>query len=905
MTDVVIRELSPEEPIIREIPDDEPVKLDQPGFFEETGRQFVSGLRDITQLLASPIQRTVGDVRYSTNKGFEYLSPEETVALKESGKDDFFGFEQSGEPTSIFGSAARFAGQTAAAGPVLGRVASLVKAPQALTPAATRLGRTAQIPVRLAKGTQRIISEAGQTFTRSPVITTAIETGFGGFAGAGGYTASQIFPDSDAAKFTGEIIGGVAPSLMPINLAIRSAGGARNLYNKLAHPFTGVGGRQRAQNRIARAIPEGKGSEVVENLDLPTTVDPVTGEPVLTPVQRTGEIGLLSLERAVIESSEDLTRAADAQIAHANKVIQGSLNELGTVPPSVIETNIISAHKYMDDLLDTRVRIAAQRTEERIADFGPSMTREQSNLIAREEIDKALQAARAQERSFYDLIPETTAVPYSATMSAYNSFVKQLGKAQQVDIPVEARTYLNEESKSFFGKNIPPGFKKEETTIKELRALQSKLRDVARNARAGDKKNLNKARIADDIADAIADDLSNAKAGQEVSDAIKTAVTFSRNLNERFTRGTVGQILGRRVTGEARVPAGLTLEESIGVTGPKAREAMDNIVRVFNSPEAPGNAIVINAAEDYFRGRFLSSAVDNGGLNITNARSFIKKNEEVLGRLPNLRRQINEVIETGETLALTERQRARVLLDDPKVSKATMLIEKGPIETFRQAARLKPDESAREMQLLINRAAKDGTGEAMEGLKSAYVEFLLSGAKGKARDINGLQFLSGYALRDALNDPSIRSMTTRLFSEAEQNRLGIIIRDLVRIEKRRTVHLPVEGVLGDRPSKFIESAAAIVGAAVGRAGGRVAGSGGTVQIPGRVSKIFTDLANAGVKDPASRLIRDAIYDETLFRELLEEPLAEGGTELTQKAYRRLNVWAYNVLAEYGGIYEED
>ena len=67
---------------------------------------------------------------------------------------------------------------------------------------------------------------------------------------------------------------------------------------------------------------------------------------------------------------------------------------------------------------------------------------------------------------------------------------------------------------------------------------------------------------------------------------------------------------------------------------------------------------------------------------------------------------------------------------------------------------------------------------------------------------------------------------------------------------------------------------------------------------------FRDMVSAGVKDPAGRLLRDAVNDEVLFRELLEAPLDEVG-ELSVEATRRLNVWAFNVLAEYGGAFEEE
>ena len=746
----------------------------------ETAGQFIAGIQDITSLIVDPIRSVTGDIVFGP-RGFQYVSPWELSKMKEAGVSPGLPGAATDEPASIFGKGFRVAGQTAALGPVLGKAAEFVNpVSKELLLAPTKIGRAGQT---VGRGIQRFAHEAGQTFARAPVATTAVETGLGFSAGATGYVAGQIFPDSDAAVFIGEVIGGAAPALTPPGLAIRAAGGVREIYQKARHPFTEIGGRQRAIKRIQRAAGPEERRAALQELEQPMTLDPETGLPVLTPIQRTGDPGLLSLERAVMDSTEELRRSGDVKIAHANEVIQRSLEDLGGLP-SAAEVPIKEAQDYLSTLLATRVRVAAQRADERIAELGPKASREQLNLVAREEAEKALVAARAQENELYDAFSPDLAAPFSRAKASLDTFTKQLGKAQQSDIPAIARRFLSEQSDEFLGKNIPEGFKAGETSIKELRALQSKLREAARNARVGDKKNLNKARIADDIANAITDDLADIAAGPETAKAIAVAVDFSRGLNERFSQGTMAKVLGRRIAGE-RVPAGLTLEESIGVTGPKAREALDDILKAFDSPEAPSSALIINASEDFTRGRFLKAAVVNGDLNARAAQRFVSQNEELLKRLPRVRDQIAEAIESGDALAVSLRQQKRVSLDDPKVSKATMLIEKGPVETFRQISRLKPDEAARETQKLINRVAHDKTGEALSGLKGGFLEFLYSTSREGARDIRGNKFMSGFALRETLQN--VQSSANRLFSPDELKRLNALVDDLVRIEKRRKV----------------------------------------------------------------------------------------------------------------------
>ena len=59
----------------------------------------------------------------------------------------------------------------------------------------------------------------------------------------------------------------------------------------------------------------------------------------------------------------------------------------------------------------------------------------------------------------------------------------------------------------------------------------------------------------------------------------------------------------------------------------------------------------------------------------------------------------------------------------------------------------------------------------------------------------------------------------------------------------------------------------------------------------------------GVRDPATRLLKDAIADEKLFRELLSAKTINGS--LPDKSIKRLNAWASVVAAEHGGALVPD
>lgn len=831
---------------------------------EETAKQFVAGIDDVTSILARPFEKAFGTLSISA-KGIEALSPEETTLRRERGELGLV--DNVDEPTSLIGKGLRVAGQTAATGPLLGKVASLIPAPAAVT---SKIGQIAKFP-------QKILSEAGQTFAKSPIASTTIETGLGFTAGAGGFISGKIFPDSDVAVFLGEVAGGVAPSLIPATLAVRAG---KSLRNFITRPFSKSGIRSRVEQRIFRATTEEQRREALRRLRLPTTVDQ-SGQPVLTSATRSGEPGLLSLERAILESSEDLLQASDVSIANANKVIQDSLQDIGEGSLESTKATIVESQKYLSSLLDTNIRIAAQKTDERILQLGPKASREQLNIIARENIKEALDAAVAQEKELYDAISDEFLSPTVSAQQKLASIIKETGIPARGDIPAIANKFLNKQSSSFLG---------DEVSIKDIRALQSKLREVARNARAGDKKNLNKARIADEIANSITDDLGKIEGSNE----IKIAVEFSRDLNERFGSKTLSKILGRNAVGTSRTASSLTLEDSIGLTGPKARQALDELVKAFDSPEAPSSNLLIESVEDFTRSRFLKDAVVNGEINDKAAFRFLKNNEELLSRLPEVRQQIDDALQSNNILQLRRRQSQRVSFDDFRISKATLLLEKGPVEAFKQIRGSRSPVT--EMNKLVNLVSKDKTGESLKGLKAGMMRFLMGDATKSTRDELGKRFLSGFSIKENMDSLPIQT----ILSSDEIKRLNVVVRDLIRLENRLSAKLPKEGIISDKPAKIIEILAGISGARAGSLLSRVTGGGGPIQIPAIMSNAFRQMSLSGVRDPSKRMLIDAIlFDEKLFKELLNAKDISSPKKVEQIS-RRLNAWSIAVLSEYGG-----
>lgn len=779
-----------------------------------------------------------------------------------------------GEPETALGRGARFGGAALGMAPMLGGGAQMV------TRSATQGGPLAQ---RVLRGARNIVAEGGEAARRRPVRFGVEETAAGAGAGAGGFFVEEALPDSTAARVIGELAGGVAAQGPLVRTATR---GVEAAGRAMRRPFTESGSQRRAAQSVQGVQTPAEQGRGTAGLDEPTTIDPETGQPVLTPPQRTDTPGSVALERSVREGDSAGALERNEQLARANRVLQERTRGMGA--GGTAEDTAGTIQEGQSELLQSmnqRLRETADRIDQRIRELGSGADREAANRIAREEVNTALDSARRQERQLFGRVDDNVAVPSTNTRNALDEITADLGQDQMEDIPRRARLRLNPDSDRFIG---------DSTNVREMRSLQSKLREESRVARSEGK--FNKARISDDLADSITEDLS---AAGEQSETLREAVNFSRSVNQRFRRGATGEILGRKSTGEERVRPGETLERTIGSGGPSGREAMDEIRSALDDPEISARTQTTSdefnrAAGDFVRQRFIRQAVQDGELNPRAAQGFLRENDELLTRMPEVRDELQSAVQEGNVQRVLQKRRQSTRTSDPNVSRATLFIQKGPQRAFTEITDDSPEVAAREAQNLLNRARKDPSGKAVAGLKGGYTDFLLRPSS--QRDAAGEALIDGNALRDRRQNPSVQAVEKRIFSDEERGRLDEITRDFVRLQRARESGRIQDLDVQDKAGFIRRSIVRIAGAGAGRNAAAATGSGGTVQIPGQVAEAFDRLANAGFQDPAGRLLRDAVRDEKLWRDLMQAEVTPDG-QLPKNARDRLNAWVAGIASE--------
>lgn len=672
-------------------------------------------------------------------------------------------------------------------------------------------------------------------FTRAPASALGVETTAGAASGAGGLGAERsaeamgLSPQS--ARTLGELGGGLMGGVLPLAAgAAMRASPVGAIVKRTIAPFTEAGGRQRASDRVRSLVADPDAA--ARALDEPGVAD-------LSPAQRTGDPGLMALERAVADTDP----AFAARLRERADTARGQLTEAANAPtggasPQDAQSFMRDRRERLTAALNARIEQAQKRIQERTAELSPQRRETDNSVIVRQELDRAWSDARAQERELWAAVPRDASAPTSATRSAFDGIVRETPSAQQEDIPSVARQLLSEDGGAWQGTQTQ--------SVAELHGLYSKLREVARNARSGTAPQRNKARIADLMAEAILVDLgARANDPGRIGQTINAARTFSAQVSERFEQGTVGRLLGQMRDGGDAVDPQLTLGATVGRGGAAAKVSVDDI-RAAAGRNGDG------ATQDYLLRRFRDYAAPRGELDRGKAQDFMRQNAEVLDQFPQLRDRLAQTAgETGTLARRVDTDAERVAaINDPRQSPGAGFASAPYAKEFTAVLSARnPAEAARSLR---REAARDPSGQALGGLKAAVLGHVMKGdGPGKG-----------------LSDPRTLDAAREILAPDEMQRLNRIAQEFRLLDQSERSASAVGGVISDTPNAVISVLGRVMAA---RQGARLANAsgGGNIQTPGIFSARMKDLLGRLTNDKAETILRRAVEDPELFRDLLQ------------------------------------
>ena len=720
----------------------------------------------------------------------------------------------------------------------------------------------------------KVISEG---ILKHPIVTAATEVTAGLGTGVGRELAETTERPELRTTFElgGSLIGGFAPTALTFTPVMIGKRVGKTALKRISLPFTEAGSKFRAGQFI-------KGQVV----DPSQVAEKVTAETIgsLPPAVASGEERLMGLFNQLRNADPVTDADAIKKVSGSIFKLEQELRKSGFAAPEILQNATKKRVASIQLAMDKRVADAVEIADDKLSRLPVAKRQSQESVFVRNELEKVRTAESQLVNEAWAEVPKDVVVEPLATRQAFADLMRDTPKAQRDDIPaVLKRSFVVRKGipRDLSGLSLPKRRGVRPVTIRETQGLRSKLLEVQRIARKDGK--WNKARIAGDMADNLLEDMSK----EGISEPLKVAIAATRKFKSRFEGGIVGRLMGHSKTGAPSISPELTLDVSIGRSGIAGSVDID---RVAVTPEA-------RSAVRRFLGRSFSDFATTKGtkdFNVDRATKWIANNQEVLDQFPELRTQLEDVNTARQfatdTLATMTARRKRI--EDPRISLAARFINAEPSKEIDSIFKTRNPVAA--TKDLVNKANNDASGEALEGLRGAYVDFILDKSSIGPYNELGEQTISGKKLLSFLGENN-SALQEILPPEkiARMRKVGDELLKLELSEKGKLPHVAIE--LEDTASSGLRMMSRVGGAQFGRWVAGITG-GGTIQTPGIFSERFQNFAKGLTKDRAFQLIHEAVTADDggkLLKSLLlpiDKPTTPKGQSNLRELNRRVSTW---------------
>jgi len=732
-------------------------------------------------------------------------------------------------------------------------------------PAMALYGQGAKLATQAGKHLTGFQTSLLQAFN-NPIKTATAESAAVLAGTSGGYLAEEAFPDSDNAQVLGELFGSMSPSLavsvskhladssvvksLPsVKAAALLKAGASNFMNSLSP----TGSKRRAEDRTTTLAS-----------DPESALDELASESILNldPLTQSGDVGLMTMLKAITKQGDDTGLKFSDSLAKLTE--QSMLTARGIL---LKEGNPEAVTDFVNNLFT----YSASKSQRAIENLGTTATPDSVARVLRENIESAHTQARNVEKVMWNSLPDR------GKADPTNLVNKLIDLTDSTQRSATAKTISSEDIPKWvfdaIGRRAPPkpskrdaltgkvttypaetvlGVTTKNPDLANLKDLRSKLGEEVAKERALDVPNRNKIRILNELnSEALS-------ALESISPEYANAVKYSRELNDKFTKGKVAKILGNDRQGADRVSPEGTFDFLVSGSKDQIRLGMEQLKQA--SPEA------VKQLEEGLKVSFGAiTKSSSGAFNTTAARKFLEKNEIILDNFPELRQNINEAIRAQSTTDAIAGANigSEVSTQIKQKSVASLFLNKDVNEGMKSLlGRRTGAGQARAMQEMIDLVGQDKSGDALSGLKSAFGQFLL-----KHAEVSGtVHDLSGVEMTKLLED--MRPAAKRLYSKEELSNLDQLAKELTKVENRKKATPARGGVINDSPSKIISMFGRVAGAQLGGKMGQ-ASAGGSMQSASILSGEARGLIDRLTNDGANSILVQAITNKNLLEDLLK------------------------------------
>jgi hypothetical protein len=360
---------------------------------------------------------------------------------------------------------------------------------------------------------------------------------------------------------------------------------------------------------------------------------------------------------------------------------------------------------------------------------------------------------------------------------------------------------------------------------------------VTRNLKAKNESNAALQKLADDAQEQILGVLENSKA----SVAYRRAADETIKVHDIFKRGAIDftdtRVIGKRMLG----------------LGEGGAERVDQIAKAAGYNEG-----LIGAADDYVRAAFANSAIKNGVVVPKSAETFLKKHQSYLAQPQNrqLRAELEDAAFTQKATDALISKQSQFTSERAKAAFNTFSELADPVRAVQSVLRNKQPRKA--MNLLIRQAAKDPTGEAIEGLRRTFVKTLIQKATGK--EVGVSEILEGRVgkLKGSTAYDKMKPVLNDLFGDSPEQLKVIddVFSQIKNIQRASSAPAAadsvVERVAFDSMLQYIGIRAAPI---VSKGSGA-----GALSIAGKASSIMKKLFSERSKQQAYQIIEELMVN---------------------------------------------
>jgi hypothetical protein len=611
----------------------------------------------------------------------------------------------------------------------------------------------------------------------------------------------------------------------------------------------------------------------------------------LKPGQASGDVGIAGLSRAVEEEVPEFAEQMATRRIRLLKVLERKFKQTG---------DVADARAFIEADLTKRANLANIALSKVNTAKDPGSLGTAAESILRRGVEKA----RTAESKVWSVLPSGEVAQGSNLKSVVERELRNITEGGTVgEISSFAREKLGtlkaviKEGKRTGQRELKGGKlfnqKKPNTSAKAIHQFYSQLgrerSELTRQAGSS-----NKIRIIDDLRAAALDDLEAAGLSSPYTDAIK----FSRELNEKFTQGAVGKILGF-ARGETP-DAAQALNVLVGKGGQEGKRAIQQALR--GAPEVKGNI------EDFIKTQFAIAATnaDSNNINVVAGNRFLKQFDPVLSDVfPELKSELKTAISkqssVDELVGVGQVSQLSPLIKEKAA--ASIFLKANPNEEMAAIINSTSIQRTKVLKDLVKLTQQDPTGKALRGLKNGFAEEIFEHAR---KTTKAGDFIDGKRILSKINKLKPELINSGMFTGDDVKRFQRIGDAFEKIAFELNATATKGGIINDIPSRVLSTGLRIFGVRAASKLNRTfggAGFGASLQQANIVSSEMRRLADKLTNDQARALLIKAVTNRDLMTDLLKDisriPVAEGKSVVGRITSAIKGITASSVLSTAG------